>query len=344
MHLSGFEKCDKDFCQNILTDEEKEDFYKMENTSSSSTITLSPPILSVRRGRRGGGKIIESPCALLLCVCVTLLIQSPLRTSAHLASFISSEGRPNLTQRPIRGPTVPTLPYFAPSSSEVLRLPGLTFMGSGGSSSSERKMYLRNMNDRSFANVNTGISTSGGGGGGNEGMLLDYEDKPTFVPYIGPRALSSVKAYLRHLRDNLEALQSSEYSGGGGEIDYEEEQEDEEGDNGKMDEVTASERRQHLQNDRQHSRRHVNPSEYWGGVDSDRPRYHQWTRNPSSSSHSDSSHHGPNLRKFVDPPPPIFPDSFVIRKPMATNYSPSWSYTKLGLGKRAAGLMRRRRR
>lgn len=90
MHLSGFEKCDKDFCQNILTDEEKEDFYKMENTSSSSTITLSPPILSVRRGRRGGGKIIESPCALLLCVCVTLLIQSPLRTSAHLASFISS--------------------------------------------------------------------------------------------------------------------------------------------------------------------------------------------------------------------------------------------------------------
>lgn len=77
-----------------------------------------------------------------------------------------------------------------------------------------------------------------------------------------------MKAYLRHLRDNLEALQSSEYSGGGGEIDYEEEQEDEEGDNGKMDEVTASERRQHLQNDRQHSRRHVNPSEYWGGVDS----------------------------------------------------------------------------
>lgn len=46
------------------------------------------------------------------------------------------------------------------------------------------------MNDRSFANVNTGISTSGGGGGGNEGMLLDYEDKPTFVPYIGPRKFS----------------------------------------------------------------------------------------------------------------------------------------------------------
>jgi hypothetical protein len=75
------------------------------------------------------------------------------------------EGKPNSPQqRAIR-------PYPS-ESSHILRLPGISFGGSGGLYNQERTMYLRNMNEPSFANVNA---------------AMDYEDKPAFVPYIGPR-------------------------------------------------------------------------------------------------------------------------------------------------------------